>query len=155
MWPGLQSVVVGVPHSAEPSLQAWDVEGAQNFTVCGPSEMGAVSQSPTVYPPVVSQPLHCPLQGVVAIDCPIGLVIAGHWTTFAEHSWFVESSHSPDEPEEQPEQVTLAGRVGDTVHSASEVEPVPAVVLPLVHGKHVLPSTEKKPSGQNMQLLRS
>ena len=67
MWPGLQSVVVGAPHSAEPSLQAWDVEGAQNFTVCGPSEMGAVSQLPSVYPPVVSQPLHGPLQGVVGI----------------------------------------------------------------------------------------
>ena len=102
MWPGVQSVVVGVPHSAEPSLQAWDVEGAQNFTVCPcvlGSEMDAVSQLPTVVPgKLVSQSLHGPPQDVVAIDCPLnGLVIDGHWTTFAEH-WFIESLQSPDEP---------------------------------------------------------
>ena len=134
----MQLVVVGT-HSAEPALQAWDVEGAQNFKVCGPSEMGAVSQLPSVYPSVISQPLHGPSQDVVDIDCPIGLVIDGHPTTFAEHSWFVESSHSP---EEQMEQVILAGRVGDTVHAASEVDLVPAVVIPFLQGVQYRPSTE-------------
>ena len=111
-------MVVGAPHSAEPSLQARDVEGAQSFTVPPPIgfEMGAVSQLPEVRE---EQLLHGPLQDVEA-NCasapPVmelnGLVTVGQVATFAEHSWFEESLHSPDEPEEQPEQVTLAGGVG-------------------------------------------
>ena len=66
MWPGVQSVVVGVPHSAEPSLQVTEVEGAQIFMDAPPGigfEMGAVSQSPELR---IEQPLHGPLQDVVA-----------------------------------------------------------------------------------------
>ena len=65
MWPGVQSVVVGVPHSVEPALQVTEVEAAQSFMAGLPKGpgMGAVSQSPEVRE---EQPLHGPLQDVVA-----------------------------------------------------------------------------------------